>query len=109
VRTLARVSLVAGILILFFCALFAPQLRSREPLEPVSSVRQMAVPAEVGTLVATPDTDASGQSDDPQESLDLYGNDVTDAIARYKFDATGALYELHSPQTEVPRLRSPKS
>ena len=40
---------------------------------------------------------------------DLFGNPVTDAVARYKCDATGSLYELHSPQTEVPKLRPPKT
>jgi hypothetical protein len=43
------------------------------------------------------------------ETIDLYGNEVTDAVASYKQDATGALYETHSPQTEVPRLAAPKS
>ena len=42
-------------------------------------------------------------------SLDLYGNDVTDAVAKYKLDSDGSLYELHSPQTQLPRLGSPKS
>jgi hypothetical protein len=40
---------------------------------------------------------------------DLYGNEVTDAIATYTFDRSGSLYELHSPQTELPRLGIPKS
>ena len=39
---------------------------------------------------------------------DLYGNDVTDAVAKYKLDSDGSLYELHSPQTQLPRLGSPK-
>ena len=43
------------------------------------------------------------------EARDLLGNPVTDAVARYKFDATGSLYELHSPQTEVLHLRPPKT
>jgi hypothetical protein len=49
--------------------------------------------------------------DDQEESApaDLFGNPVSDAVARYKFDAAGSLYELHSPQTELPRLGSPKS
>ena len=42
-------------------------------------------------------------------SVDLLGNDVTEAVATYKLDATGSLYEEHSPQTELPRLGSPKS
>jgi hypothetical protein len=40
-------------------------------------------------------------------SPDLYGNEVTDAVARYRFDDAGSLYEVHSPQTELPRLASP--
>ena len=53
----------------------------------------------------------AGQSPEAEEiePIDLYGNEVSDAVAKYKLDATGALYELHSPQTEVPRLGAPKS
>jgi len=43
------------------------------------------------------------------EAVDLYGNEVSDAIATYSLDPTGSLYELHSPQTELPRLAEPKS
>ncbi len=39
---------------------------------------------------------------------DLYGNEVRQAIAKYKVDPTGALYEEHSPETEVPKLAPPK-
>lgn len=42
-------------------------------------------------------------------NVDLFGNRVTDAVAKYKFDATGTLYESHSPQTELPRLAPPKT
>jgi hypothetical protein len=38
---------------------------------------------------------------------DIYGNDVSHAIASYKRDPAGALYEEHSPRTEVPRLKPP--
>jgi hypothetical protein len=41
--------------------------------------------------------------------LDVYGNEVTEAVATYKLDSSGAVYEEHSPQTEVPRLGSPKT
>jgi hypothetical protein len=44
-----------------------------------------------------------------QGVVDLYGNEITDAVARYKLDAEGSLYEQHSPRTELPRLRPPKS
>jgi hypothetical protein len=41
------------------------------------------------------------------EQRDLYGNDVSDAVATYKSDPAGSVYEEHSPQTEVPRLKPP--
>jgi len=43
------------------------------------------------------------------EPTDVYGNRVTPAIATYQLDATGTLYELHSPRTQLPRLGSPES
>ena len=45
-------------------------------------------------------------SEDP---LDLFGNPVSDAVATYKVDSTGTLYESHSPRTELPRLAPPKT
>jgi hypothetical protein len=41
--------------------------------------------------------------------VDVYGNEVTEAVATYKLDPSGDVYEEHSPQTEVPRLGSPKT
>lgn len=43
------------------------------------------------------------------QALDAYGNEVTHAVAEYSLDPAGALYELHTPQVELPRLGSPKS
>jgi hypothetical protein len=42
-------------------------------------------------------------------AIDAYGNEVTEAVATYKLDSSGDVYEEHSPQTEVPRLASPKT
>ena len=47
--------------------------------------------------------------DEENEEEDLLGNPVSSAVATYKFDATGSLYETHSPQTALPRLGAPKS
>jgi hypothetical protein len=47
--------------------------------------------------------------DEADGVVDLYGNEVSDAVARYTLDPAGSLYELHSPQTELIRLGSPKS
>jgi hypothetical protein len=47
--------------------------------------------------------------DEAETPVDLYGNEVTEAVAQYTMDPAGSLYEVHSPQTELPRLGSPKS
>lgn len=64
-----------------------------------------ALPALPPDVVSPPrqaaDTPATGQR------RDLYGNDITDAIATYKLDALGSQYEEHSPDTEVPQLKPP--
>ena len=52
---------------------------------------------------------AAGEEIVISDAVDAYGNEVTRAVATYQFDATGSLYELHSPRTEVPKLPSPKS
>jgi len=46
---------------------------------------------------------------DSEDDVDAYGNEVTPAVAEYSLDPTGSPYERHSPQTELPRLGSPKS
>jgi hypothetical protein len=39
--------------------------------------------------------------------IDVYGNEVERAVTDYRVDNRGDLYERHSPQTAVPRLRPP--
>ncbi len=51
----------------------------------------------------------SGTNEDDDSVADVLGNPVNAAVAKYKVDATGGLYESHSPQTELPRLAPPKS
>jgi hypothetical protein len=41
------------------------------------------------------------------DSRDLHGNEVIDAVASYELDEAGSLYEVHFPETELPRLASP--
>jgi hypothetical protein len=56
------------------------------------------------------DNGSAVRHDDASDGVvDLFGNPVSDAVAKYELDSTGDLYELHSPQTELPRLKSPKS
>ena len=85
-------------------------------ITPLLVAAVLVTPQLVGATYSGPDTASDFQpaasgltEDDVREVEDVYGNEVTAAVATYKFDATGTLYELHSPQTELPRLASPKS
>jgi hypothetical protein len=58
---------------------------------------------------STDDPRDDGLTDEESLAVDMNGNEVMPAMATYKVDNTGSLYELHSPHTEVPRLGTPKS
>lgn len=45
--------------------------------------------------------------EDTSRRMDLRGNEIARPVARYRVDPRGTLYEVHSPQTEVPRLKAP--
>jgi hypothetical protein len=45
------------------------------------------------------------QSAEPH--VDVYGNEIEDAVSDYRIDPAGDVYERHSPETEVPRLAPP--
>lgn len=57
---------------------------------------------------STLDNQQSGE-DRGDGVVDLYGNNVSDAVAEYQLDAAGSLYEVHSPRTELVHLASPKT
>lgn len=86
-------------------------------ITPLLLAAVLVTPQLVGATYSGPETTSDVQpvairgliEDEVREVEDVYGNEVTAAVATYKFDATGTLYELHSPQTELPRLASPKS
>jgi len=42
------------------------------------------------------------------EQIDLRGNEIVRPVERYGIDQSGALYELHSPETELPQLPPPE-
>jgi hypothetical protein len=110
VSVIARIGLVLMIPTLMVCATLAEHKRSAEPLRPFVVIlpANRDAAAEMTSAVTGLEAQQDGQ-DDEIGAVDLYGNDVTSAVATYKLDAEGSLYELHSPQTELPRLGSPKS
>ena len=106
-RQVARIALVFLIPLIIFGALMTVELTSSRHT-PVPAAG--AIPEAIGLSLVSQDASMpDDQNDDADGGLDLYGNEITDAVAEYKLDATGSLYELHSPQTELPHLGSPKS
>lgn len=108
---LARLGFFVVTPLLVAAVLVTPQLVTATYSAPATSEPSTTSdpqPAAGIDLRTVPDGDA-GRNLTDDEVKDVYGNEVTAAVATYKFDATGTLYELHSPQTELPRLASPKS
>jgi hypothetical protein len=106
VNAVERVGLAVALAILVGGAFFTLPL-----LTDSSSTSRVAARTTDIVLGAAPAAlvDEREDSDAGNGFMDLYGNEVTDAIATYTFDQAGSLYELHSPQTELPRLGIPKS
>jgi hypothetical protein len=107
VRGVKHKILVVTAPVILACVAFAPQFVTRSHFATKPQKTPLADVRRTSLVYATTDSDVAG--DDMPENLDLYGNEVTDAVAKYQFDASGSLYELHSPQTEVPKLAPPKT
>jgi hypothetical protein len=106
VNAMERVGLAVAVPILVAAALFThPRPGNSHPNGP-------AVVIATDIALASETRNSADDRDDADGAngfVDVYGNEVTDAVATYTFDQTGSLYELHSPQTELPRLGIPKS
>lgn len=102
---LSRIGLVGALPIFMVGALFTPQLATSSRIDATADAAQISKIKDE-PLASSDSNHVETNEDGP---VDLYGNEVTDAVATYRFDATGSLYETHSPQTELPRLGSPKS
>ncbi len=63
--------------------------------------------AAVSHTTAVPDMrpeDLLRDDDVAVPQVDLFGNEVDEAVGDYRVDITGDVYERHSPDTEVPKL-----
>jgi hypothetical protein len=69
----------------------------------------VVTPSPVTASPSQPQVVATSRDAANDGDLDAYGNEITNAVAEYSLDPAGSLYELHSPQIEIPRLGSPKS
>jgi hypothetical protein len=106
----ARASLLVTIPLLMMRGLVTHQVSA--PALFRTSATAVAAPTQIVTgvqevIVASDNT--TQPNTDADSALDFYGNEVTVAVAEYQIDGVGRLYELHSPQSRLPRLGSPKS
>ena len=109
--TSQRAGLTVIATILAVCALSAPpraSWSSRPSSSTLASGFHDRAPGPRDTSAIPSDKTTVVQEWDAKGSPDLYGNEVTDAVTKYRLDDAGGLYEVHSPQTELPRLASPK-
>ncbi len=112
VRVMAFVLGVAvgvGLLLLLVTGLsFATPASAKAPGPSSAGISQDA-----GKMLAHPAAPQGlpslGDQDDPDDGtqVDLEGDEVTPALAKYRFDAQGNIYETHAPHTEVPHLGAP--
>lgn len=104
-----RVGLVLSIPLLVVCVPLASHNLERFANTPPSSFAPqgpVAGPLETfAPRLRPPQQEEIGRP----EPTDLYGNEITVAVATYQWDSTGTLYEVHAPQIELPQLRPPKS
>jgi hypothetical protein len=98
VQSIVRFAFALAIVTLLSCALFTSRVVTSSWLDEDADADAAAANVPAGHPHETSDG-----------AVDLYGNEVIDAVATYSLDPAGSLYELHSPQTELPRLASPKS
>jgi hypothetical protein len=69
---------------------------------------EITVPvAQTASEVAGAPSMEANDSADPR--VDLLGNEIEDAVADYRIDLGGGVYERHSPETAVPKLGSPST
>ena len=96
------------------CLVLPPMVASwLMPPGPVAVARGSDLPIR---FVPSASSEASGRSPfrwtapdpDVPRRLDVYGNEIARPVAKYRVDDRGTLYEVHSPQTEVPRLPPPR-
>ena len=103
---LRRFGLLVATPLLAVGALLTPQLvTATHPVHSAAEDVESAAPIDLFDIPLDP---VEGQANEDEMS-DVYGNRVTPAVATYQFDAAGSLYELHAPQTQLPRLGSPRS
>ena len=81
-----------------------------QPLAIAATSAEITAPAKsrAGTVANRPLVESHDREPAGSPRFDLFGNEVEPAIADYRIDLRGTVYERHSPDTAVPKLGSPK-
>ena len=92
----------------------ASLLAGRHAAGPAFASPNAATSAEITVRPLSPAGEAarapSVESDDSAPpGVDFLGNEIEHAVADYRVDGGGSVYERHSPETAVLRLGSPSS
>ena len=112
VRVIAFVTgIAAGVALLLFVISgisFTIPVAAKAPMAPSLAAQQGSdsIFVHPSGPHSTPSLDDEDDPDDGAQ-LDLQGDEVTAAVAKYRFDAQGNIYETHAPHTEVPHLGRP--
>jgi len=112
-RRMLTVRLAIGVI---WVVCFMAGRMDREPARPLGIAATSAeitdpATASADAVVGEPlveDGDPADDTDlDPR--FDLFGNEIEEAVADYRVDRRGSLYERHSPDTAVPKPGTPKT
>lgn len=96
-RVLATAMAVAGVLAI-------GEMSSNDVIaSPIASTTSVSRPVPAKSSPERPEPPISGFS---RPRIDLYGNQIDEAVGDYRVDPRGELYERHAPDTAVLKLTS---
>jgi hypothetical protein len=87
--------------------IFSPRTLSGSVSVPASAPSGPSASASLIDPAASEGSGTDGTVDDVGQRMDVRGNEITRPVARYRVDERGSMYEVHSPQTEIARLKAP--
>jgi hypothetical protein len=101
--------LYAAVALVWILVLIAGRMMPAAPLAAASPDRHAYPPisATVSKEVARELPRVANDREGSEPAFDLYGNEIESAVADYRVDTRGGIYELHSPDTAVERLGPP--
>src|SRR3954468_20711105 len=87
--------------------IFSRRTPSRSVSVPASAPSGPSSSASLIDPAASQGGETDAAADDVAQRVDGRGNEIARPVARYRVDERGSMYEVHSPQTEIARLKPP--